>query len=95
MFSKIKLYIYGVLAAIGLLVAGWVKHLNRKNKQLKQELQTERNNTIALNKQREQSREIEQYLADVRKEAEGVSNENTKKRITRTHPSGTFGDPRL
>lgn len=97
MLTSIKKYLYIGLGFVGLALFGWVKLINRKNKQLQQELQTERNNTIVLNKQREQSKEIEQYLAEAKAEADEVAHENNEKRIKKVRPNvgDVFGDKRL
>lgn len=95
MITSIKAYIYGAMAAVGLFLLGMLKYLSHKNDKLKQEIVIEKKNVVVLEKQKQQTKELNQALSDVRKEADEVSNENNKRASTRTRPSGSFSDPRL
>lgn len=96
MFSTIKTYIYGAIAAVGLFLVGWLKYLSNKNDKLQKEVQIEKNNVVVLEKQKEQSKELNQALSEVKKEADEVAHENNQRVSTRTRPSGkSFGDKRV
>ena len=95
MLSKLRLYIYGALVAVGVFLVGWVKLLQNKKKSLEQQLEIKEKEIVVKDKQQQDKQVLDKQLEQVKKEAEEVANENTKKRITRTRPSGNFGDPRL
>jgi hypothetical protein len=94
-FSKIKLYLYGALATIGILLFGWVKLLQYKNNKLEAKVEAKEKEIAVKNKVVGDKQQLDKQLDSAKKEAEEVAHENNQKRIARTRPSGNFGDPRL
>lgn len=97
MFTSIKMYIYGALAAVGLFLLGVIKYLSSKNDKLKQDAQIQKQNVVVLEKKDSDRKEIDKAVKEVREQAEVVAHENNTKRNKKTKPAvgDSYGDPRL
>jgi hypothetical protein len=97
MLAKIKLYIYGAIAAVGLFLLGMLKYLSYKNDKLEKELKTEKHNAAVKDTVDKKEKDIQQALSDVQKESQKVHDANTKNRINKVRPNvgDSFNDPRL
>lgn len=97
MFTSIKLYIYGAIAAAGLFLVGLVKYLSSKNAKLEKEVEIVNRNVLVLEKKDSDRKELNQELAKVKDEANRVQHEINEKRNNKVRPNigDKFGDPRL
>ena len=95
MLSKLRLYVYGAVVALGLFLLGWLKLLQSKKQSLEQQLEQKEKEIAVKDKVVEDKQQLDKQLDSAKKEAEEVAHENNQKRIARTRPSGNFGDPRL
>ena len=95
MLSKIKLYLYGIVAAIGLLLIGRNKFLSNKNDKLEQTIEQKDKEIAVKEVVNIQSKEIQKSLDIVRKESDDVREEDRKKAISGDRPSYSFLDKRL
>lgn len=95
MFNKFKLWLYGAVAAIGMALIAWVKILSKQKETLQKEVKIAENNIVVLEKVQDDRKELDESLAQAKKEAEEVQHENNEKTKSRVRPNGKFGDKRL
>lgn len=64
MFSTIKAYIYGAIAAVGLFFAAWFQYLRNKTAKQAEEIETLKSNAIAQDEINEAENAIQKVSSD-------------------------------